>query len=331
MSRKLIYSCVFYNEKYINLLYILLKSYMLFSNYSDDIDYLIMCSDDFKKQIQYVFDILNINVKIWCLEVKNIFEAAYSRLKIFDYQNINMYKKILYLDCDILVTNSINNMLNFELENKLYVLREGNTSSTYYGAAIFENENENNPNCSAFTSGILLFNNDNIIKDFFLKILLHINNHMEKKLTIPICFDQPFIIYNAIKYDLYDNQKLIGLVINNPDNLNNETICHFPGIVGHYISKNMKMINFMNKNMFKIKDKKNYNVLINKQYKWKMTKITFFENNKINKSGKYEFINKYLVKCKFGLMEFLFKFDEDYSKFISVKNINLEVDVGNEL
>ena len=36
----------------------------------------------------------------------------------------NLYNKILYLDCDILVTNSLNEILDFQLENKLYVLQE---------------------------------------------------------------------------------------------------------------------------------------------------------------------------------------------------------------
>ena len=67
---------------------------------------------------------MDISEKIWCINLKTIFEAGYSRLKIFDYPCINLYNKILYLDCDILVTNSINNILDFQLENKLYALKE---------------------------------------------------------------------------------------------------------------------------------------------------------------------------------------------------------------
>ena len=32
------------------------------------------------------------------LDLKTMFEAGFSRLRIFDYQNINIYNKLLYLD-----------------------------------------------------------------------------------------------------------------------------------------------------------------------------------------------------------------------------------------
>lgn len=241
MPKTLIYSCVFFNEKYINLIYLLLKSYKLFGNSPDDVDYLIICHTVFQKKIQTIFEDLNIRGKTWCQDLKTMFEAGYSRLKIFDYPNINLYNKILYLDCDILITNSINNILDFQLENKLYALEEGHTNHHFWGGQFFDN----NPNCSAFTSGILLFNNDIIIKDLFSRILLHINNHIISKLPIPGCLDQPFIVYHAVINNLYNNQKLINIVINNPNDFNNQTISHFPGGPGNYVSKIEKMNNIM--------------------------------------------------------------------------------------
>jgi FkbM family methyltransferase len=263
MNKTLIYSCVFFNEKYIDLINLLLKSYKLFGNSRDNVDYLIICNPDFQKKIQAIFDNLDISGKIWCINLKTKFEAGYSRLKIFDYPNINLYNKILYLDCDILVTNSINNILDFQLENKLYALEEGNTNHNFWGKQFFDK----NPNCSAFTSGILLFNNNIIIKDLFSQILLHIHNHINSMLPIPDCLDQPFIVYHAVKNNLYNNEKLINIVINNPNASDDwrpkhlkpyytsETICHFPGGVGDYESKIVKMSNFMNNVMFNVTNK----------------------------------------------------------------------------
>ena len=202
MIKTINYSCVFFNEKYTNLINLLLKSYKLFGNSSGDVDYLIICNPDFQKKIQAIFDNLNISGKIWCIDLKTKFEAGYSRLKIFNYPNINLYSKILYLDCDILVTNSINNILDFKLENKLYALQEGNTNHKFWGSQFFDK----NPNCSAFTSGILLFNNNTIIKDLFSQILLHIHNHITSNSPITGCLDQPFIIYHAVKNNLYDTK-----------------------------------------------------------------------------------------------------------------------------
>lgn len=249
MAKTLIYSCVFFNEKYIHLINLLLKSYKLFGNSSDDVDYLIICNTNFQKKIQEIFDNLNISGKIWCIDLKTKFEAEYSRLKIFDYPDINLYNKILYFDCNILVTNSINNILNFQLENKLYALKED--CHRDHHCKMFTDEEFNLlDKSSAFSSGILLFNNNIIIKDLFSQILLHIHNHITTMLPISVCLTQSFIVYHAVKNNLYDNQKLINIVINNPNNFNNETISHFPGEPGHSESKIEKMSNFMNNVMF---------------------------------------------------------------------------------
>ena len=120
MTRTIIYSCVFFNKKYINLVNLLLKSYKLFGNASDDIDYLVICNPNFQKKIQAIFDNLNISGKIWCIDLKTSFEGCYSRLKIFDYTNINLYNKILYLDTDIIISNSINEILDFEMKKNIY-------------------------------------------------------------------------------------------------------------------------------------------------------------------------------------------------------------------
>ena len=329
MTKTIIYSCVFFNEKYIHLINLLLKSYKLFGNSPDDVDYLIICNTDFQNKIKAIFDNLNISGKIWCIDLKTKFEAGYSRLKIFDYPNINLYSKILYLDCDILVTNSINNILDFQLENKLYALQEGNTKHRYWGSKFFDK----NPNCSAFTSGILLFNNNIIIKDLFSQILLHIHNHITSMLPIPACLDQPFIIYHAVKNNLYDNQKLINIVINNPNDFNNQTISHFPGRPGHYESKIKKMDIFMKYIMFNLdKNINTGNVLFNKIYKWGTSTVTFLENGKMDAfgPGKYKFVDKFLLKCYFGNREHLLKFDDNYSRFISVRRDDLEVVSGDK-
>ena len=330
MTKTIIYSCVFFNKKYIDLINLLLKSYKLFGNFSDDVDYLIICNTDFQKEIKTIFDNLNISGKIWGIDLKTKFEAGYSRLKIFDYPDINLYNKILYLDCDILVTNSINKILDFQLENKLYAFFE--YGHRVYHCEVFTDEEfkilDRN---STFSSGVLLFNNNMIIKDLFTQILLHIHNHITSMLPIPDCLDQPFIVYHAVKNNLYDNQKLINIVINNPNNFNNETISHFPGSPGNYESKIKKMSNFMNNVMFNMDKNTNTDtVLLNKKYVWGNSNIEFLENGEMKAfgSGKYKFIDKYLVKCDFGYKEHLLKFKEDYSKFISIRKDDFKVVLG---
>ena len=336
----------FFNENYINLIYLLLTSYKIIGDPSNDIDYLILCNEEFKNTIQEIFNILNINGKIWCLDLKTIFDACCSRLKIFDFPSINLYNKILYLDCDILVTNSLNKILDIPLENKIYALKE--KCHRVYHCQLFNDEEYNLlDKSSTFSSGILLFNNNIIIKDLFSKVLLHINeilvkNNYElvfqqhKNVNFDTIFgDQPFIVYHAVKNNLYDNKKLINIVVNNPNSFNSETISHFPGGPGHYESKIVKMTNYMNNVMFNMNkndNKENDTLLLNKKYKWNNSNIEFLENGEMNAfgPGKYEFINKYLVKCYFGHREHLLKFNDDYSTFISVRKGDFNI-VRNDL
>ena len=256
---KLIYSCIFVNIEYLELAELLLKSYKLFGGAPNDIDYLIFCNPNFKDKIQVMFNNLKINGKIWCLDLHTKFDACCARLKIFDYPDIDLYDKILYLDCDILVTNPIATIFDIPLENKLYAIKDGNTSHEYWGGGFFEND----LNIDAFSSGILLFNNDIILKRLFLKIISHIgeelNNHnyeplfnQKKEVDFNKLFgDQPFIVYAAIKSNLYDNTKLIEFIVNNPDvnyihSLEEyATITHFPGGPGYCKNKLYKMIKFI--------------------------------------------------------------------------------------
>ena len=333
MIKTIIYSCVFFNEKYINLINLLLKSYKLFGNSSGDVDYLIICNYEFQNKIQAIFDNLNLNGKIWCLDLKTIFEAGYSRLKIFDYPNINLYNKILYLDCDILITNSINKILEFPLESKIYTLYEH--CHRIFNCELFNDEEYKLlDKSSVFSSGILLFNNNSIMKELFSQILLHIGIHITNNLPVPVCLDQPFIVYHAVKNNLYDNKKLVNLAINNPNNFNGETISHFPGGPGHYESKIVKMSNFMREIMFnKNNCLKILNPLLNKKYKWESSSINFLKNGQMNAfgPGKYNIIDKYLIKCYFCGREHLLKFNQDYSTFISVRKDDFEIVVGYNL
>ena len=75
------------------------------------------------------------------------------------------------------------------------------------------------------------------------------------------------------------------------------------------------------------------NQLLNKTYIWENSNIEFLENGNMNAfgAGKYRFIDKYLIKCDFGGSEHLLKFNDDYSRFISVRKYDFEVVFGHHL
>jgi hypothetical protein len=64
------------------------------------------------------------------------------------------------------------------------------------------------------------------IKDLFDKI----NEDIVERPYDFICYDQPYIVYNAFKYNLYNNKILKTLVVNNDNNIHSDKVIHhFPG------------------------------------------------------------------------------------------------------
>ena len=127
----LIYSCAFVKESFVDLVYLLLLSYKLYGDV--EFDYLIITHPSFIEKIKNIMLLFKIKGKIWLLNICEKAASAFSRLHIFKYPEIHNYKKILYLDCDVLITNSLKNIFDVELENKLYAVKEGNTANDYHG------------------------------------------------------------------------------------------------------------------------------------------------------------------------------------------------------
>jgi hypothetical protein len=195
----------------------------------------------------------------------NIDRACKARLDLFNLPSTINYNKILYLDTDILVKDDIQKLFELCNDDILYVLEEGSIddNSDYWGKTLFVNEN-NYTDKSAFTSGILLFNNCEKIKDLFSKI----NEDIINRPHMFDCHDQPYIVYNAFKYNLYNNKVLKSLIVNNDSNIHSDKVIHhFPGGPGVYEHKIVSMTNFLNS--FKAQYKNNVpgpNGIVNNTY-----------------------------------------------------------------
>jgi mannosyltransferase OCH1-like enzyme len=178
-----------------------------------------------------------------------LFDAGCARLHIFNYKNISKYDKILYLDTDILINSDINVLFNLNISpDQIYVLEEGTIGQPFWGSQFFDFKIYSSEQ-TAFTSGIIYFKNSDSMKLLFGIIRSHILNYIFiKKNAIPECLDQPFIIYNAVSQNKYDNQLLKKYVENNPSVVSSEKIIyHFPGCPGFYSDKQRKMNDFWGK------------------------------------------------------------------------------------
>jgi predicted O-methyltransferase YrrM len=238
-----IFVCVFNEKKYVDMFFLLLESILIYGNLDNNTHILVYTSTPFMNIIKqsHLFNekiIFEINDTY-----NNVDKACKARLDLFNLHSITNYNKILYLDTDILVKDNINKVFDVCEEEIFYVLEEGeiNSDDDFWGKSLFGNEINNYEDKKAFTSGIILFKNCEKIRDLFNKIIEDIVNRYHS------FHDQPYIVYNAFKYNLYNNQILKSLVVNNDNNIySDKVIHHFPGGPGDYQHKIDKMIIFLN-------------------------------------------------------------------------------------
>ena len=236
-----IFCCVFNQEKYVDMFFLLLESLYIYGNV-ENIQILVYTSTAFKNKIKQSH-LFNENI---VFEINDTYDtidkACKARLDLFDLPI--QYNKILYLDTDILIKDNINKVFDVCTEDILYVVEEGTIDGAedYWGKTLF-GDNTNYADKTAFTSGILLFNQCDTIKELF-------NNIKEDiiKRPYPYSFnDQPYIVYNAFKYNLYNNKILKALVVNNDYDVHSDKVIHhFPGGPGVYEHKLDSMTNFLN-------------------------------------------------------------------------------------
>ena len=244
-----IFVCAFNHPKYVDMLFLLLESILIYGGLDEHTNVLIYTSTPFMHKIKQSH-LYNENIEF---EINDSYDsidsACKSRLDVFELQSISKYSKILYLDTDILVTRSINKVFDICQKEKLYALEEGtiDCQTDYWGKSLFGDLITNYSDKSAFSSGILLFKNCSPIRDLFCKIKEDIR-------TRPASFhDQPHIVYNAFIYNLYDNQVLKSYAINNAYDIqefNDKVIYHYPGGPGIYEHK----IKIMNEVLNRLKD-----------------------------------------------------------------------------
>ena len=247
-----IFCCIFTQKQYVDMFYLLLESILVYGNLDENTNILVYTSTPFMNMIKESHLFNNEQIKFEINDTyDNIDKACKARLDLFHLPSVSSYSKILYLDTDIIIIDDINKVFSVCDEDILYTLEEGeiDCKSDCWGKTLFGDEINNYSDKKAFTSGILLFNNCEKIKDLFNKIHEDMVNRHHG------FHDQPYIVYNAFKYNLYNNKILKSLAVNNYSDIrNNMVINHFPGGPGIYQRKIDLMTSFLNniKNYYNI-------------------------------------------------------------------------------
>lgn len=200
------------------------------------------------------------------LEINNIFfhfvenyddpnQVCFDRLKIFDFEKIQDYGKLLYLDVDTIINCDLNKLFNNLVKNKLNVVVEDynlvNHKRIHFSLGNYTDEDlsffEENE-IHTFNSGTFLFENTILMRRHFKNVLEIIKEHKGDFFT-----DQSFINYYFNTYSISDfsvlkkNKNYLFLVDENFDSEFDldDKILHFIGntfISGDVKYKKMKMI-----------------------------------------------------------------------------------------
>ena len=252
-----IFLCIFNNPTYVDMLFLLLESLHLYGKVNaDETNLLIYTTTEFQKQIQTsrLINYFTIHYEINDQPIYNTIDGACkSSLDLFSFKTLTLYnfERFLYLDIDILVKNDIAPIFNLIQKDILYVREEGILGGDCWGKELFssfELEQRQNQGLSmtAFSSGILLFKNCITIQNLFTTIL----HDIEERASLCDFMDQPFFVYNAVKYQQYDNQLLIPFVVNSPnisdyENKPHIVFCHLCGSPGNGVNKLNNMKHFI--------------------------------------------------------------------------------------
>jgi hypothetical protein len=239
---KLIYFTLGHNENYIKLAGLCVNS-LYRNNYDGDFLFITNFKEKILNSIYFKKEPFFLNV-----DETNLLMSASNKLKIYQFQNINDYDKIIYSDLDILWLSNPDTIFNEIIEDKVYISTENVLMSEVYWGGNILNDNEKNiihyNNIKGINTGIFGFNKKMVnsfkkIEDFLIE-----NKHL-----VNVCLEQPFINVYLFRNDLYSDV-LNKHVSHNGYNVESYdgVALHFAGGPGSFEHKYDKIINYNNKN-----------------------------------------------------------------------------------
>jgi hypothetical protein len=243
----LIYFTIGNNKQYIQLLYLCLKSLQKVG-YTGD--YLIITDSSFKEVIKNI----KIDNQIYFLEInsKDLKSSAGNKLKIYEFDNINQYEKILYCDVDMLWIKNPNIFFNCCVEDKIYIGEENPSSLANHmwgGSNHFTDEELEEivkNDIKGMNAGLFLFKKEMVY--CFQKIDEY---YMNNQNLLGSCLEQPYINAYLFKNNIHDCSCATRKILQNsyktpPNNLEEFDVIHFQGGPGNFFDKYNSMSNFFN-------------------------------------------------------------------------------------
>ena len=241
--KPLIYFTISHNPDYLKLLDICVTS-LIKTGYTGDLLFIT----NLENEIRSTLNIKNTLLFFDPQEVNYIASSA-NKLKIFQYNGIEDYTKIIYCDLDVIWLKSPQVVFETIQDGKLYFSEEGidnrhNMSLCYYSEKLITQEESNymiDNNIIGLNAGFFGFhiNMLYVIKDIFFYM-------RENKHKITGCLEQPFVNVHCYRNNLY-NTGLTRHVSHRGQDLEkcDTVVVHFAGGVGASVVKYNKMLEYL--------------------------------------------------------------------------------------
>ena len=249
-----IFTCVFGNREYYGMFMLLLESILKYGNLDDNIQILVYTTTEYMNLIKrsYLYSptriVFEVNDNITTIDA-----ACKSRMDLYSFEPVknNKYKKILYLDTDIIVKGPLGHVFEMITDDVIYVLSENitigsyvpGTRADYMGDTLFGTELTKYSGRKGFSSGIIGFNNCTSVRELFDRIRadMTVRHHNFQ--------DQPFFVYHAMTSNLYNSEALHNHAVissSTTDIHSPYAIHHFAGTPGSGGRKYQQMVEFLN-------------------------------------------------------------------------------------
>lgn len=203
--KSLIYLGVFLNRDYVNLLALCLKSMDIYGKKPEHTDVLVFTSQDLKPDVESACRKLSYPVKIHTVEgITTVRDAVGDKFKVFDYIDCLQYERILYLDSDVLIANSIEIFFTTPLKhNTVYAMKEGTLNNQWFCQGFFDFTRVDG-SIPAVNSGIYLFQPSDKLKAIFTAMYSDFKSN-----RVPNAFnEQSYFAYHLFIDTCYDNEFL---------------------------------------------------------------------------------------------------------------------------
>jgi hypothetical protein len=239
--KKLIYFTLGNNVNYIKLANLCIKS-LYKNNYDGDFLFITNLKNELLNEVNFKHEPFFLD-----LNKSNLLESSTNKLKIYLFDKILEYDKIIFSDLDILWNNDPQILFNFIDNDYFYLSNESALMSENWWGGNILNEIEKkeiyDKKIYGLNAGIFGF------KTNMIHHIKNIDTFLNENLNlVNTCLEQPFINVYVFRNKLYkvDFNNYVSHLGYNTEDFDG-VVLHFAGGPGNFEMKYEKMINYFNK------------------------------------------------------------------------------------